>query len=125
MTERIRIAVPTEGAGGIDAPRSSHFGRAGSFTLIDVEDGSIASSGAVMNATREQGGCAGTVATLADLGVKVAIVVGMGGGPRTAMEARGIVALFDGRSSTPRQAVEAYLAGDLKPFGADQGCAGH
>jgi predicted Fe-Mo cluster-binding NifX family protein len=125
MTQRIRIAVPTEAAGGIDAPRSAHFGKAGSFTLVDVEDGTIVSSGNIMNPTGEHGGCGATVAVLAEIGVQVAIVVGMGGGPRNAMAARGILTLFDGDSTTPREAVEAYLAGGLRPFGADQGCAGH
>lgn len=125
MTRRLRIAIPTEAAGGIDAPRSAHFGRAGSFTLVDVEDGAIASSGVVMNPPHEHGGCGATVAMLADIGVNVAVVIGMGNGPRHAMEAREIIALFDGESTTPRQAVESYLSGGLRPFGADQGCAGH
>jgi predicted Fe-Mo cluster-binding NifX family protein len=125
MAQRVRIVVPTEGPGGVDSPRSAHFGRAGSFTLVDVVGGAIASAGAVMNPSRDQGGCAATVATLAEIGVQVAIVNGMGGGPRTAMAARGIEALFDGRSATPREAVEAYLAGGLEPFGADRKCGGH
>ncbi len=125
MAQRIRIVVPTEGAGGIDSPRSAHFGRAGSFTLVDVVDGEIGSAGAVMNPSRDQGGCVATVATLAEIGVQVAIVNGMGGGPRTAMVARRIEALFDGKSATPREAVEAYLAGGLELFGADRKCGGH
>lgn len=125
MTGRIRIVVPTGGAGGIDSPRSAHFGRADSFTLVDVVDGTVTSAGAIMNPTRDQGGCAATVAALADIGVGVAIVVGMGGGPQAAMASRGLRAYFDGESATPRQAVDAYLDGSLTPFGADHGCVGH
>jgi predicted Fe-Mo cluster-binding NifX family protein len=78
MTERIRIVVPTEGAGGIDSPRSAHFGRAGSFTLVDVVDGEISSAGAVMNPSRDQGGCAATVATLAEIGAAGSVSSSMG-----------------------------------------------
>ncbi|HEY5517473.1 MAG TPA: NifB/NifX family molybdenum-iron cluster-binding protein [Coriobacteriia bacterium] len=125
MTEPIRIAVPTEGPGGIDAPRSAHFGHAASFTLVDVKDGAIASSAVIMNPPHVQGGCGATVGMLHEIGAGMAIVVGMGGGPRAAMASHGMQALFDGASETPRQAVEAYLAGGLKPFGADRQCAGH
>lgn len=125
MTDRVRIAVPTEGPGGIDAPRSAHFGHATSFTLVDVADGAIVSSAVIMNPPHEQGGCGATVGMLAEIGAGVAIVVGMGGGPRAAMVSHGMQALFDDVSATPQQAVEAYLAGGLKPFGADHQCAGH
>jgi predicted Fe-Mo cluster-binding NifX family protein len=125
MTERTKIAVPTEGSGGIDAPRSAHFGHAGSFTIIDLEDGVIASASTVANPPHEHGGCGATVGMLADLGVDAAIVVGMGGGPRSAMASRGMRALFDDTAATPRAAVEAYLAGRVATFGADHQCAGH
>jgi predicted Fe-Mo cluster-binding NifX family protein len=125
MAERIRIAVPTEGAGGIDAPRSAHFGHASSFTIVDAEGGVVTSESTVMNPPHEQGGCAATVAMLADLGVGTAIVVGMGGGPLAAMSSQGMQALFDDQSTTPRQAVEAYLAGGLQLFGLEQQCHEH
>ena len=34
MSEQIRIAVPTNGPGGIDGERSAHFGHADSFTIV-------------------------------------------------------------------------------------------
>jgi predicted Fe-Mo cluster-binding NifX family protein len=125
MTERTRIAIPTEGEGGIDAPRSAHFGHADSFTIIDVEGGVVTSDAAIVNPPHASGRCGSVVGTLAQHGVGVAIVVGMGGGPRTAMASHGMQALFDDRSATPREAVAAYLAGGLAPFGADHQCAGH
>lgn len=125
MNERTRVAVPTEGAGGIDAARSAHFGHAGSFTIVDITDGVVTPAGVVVNPPHEHGGCGRTVGLLAEHGVQVAIVVGMGGGPRAAMASHGMQALFDEHSATPRQAVAAYMAGDLAPFGADHQCAGH
>ncbi len=125
MSDRTRIAIPTNGAGGIDAPRSAHFGHADSFTLVDVEDGTVVGTAAVANPPHEHGGCGMTVAMLAQQGASAAIVVGMGGGPLRAMEANGMVALFDGDSPTPRAAVEAYLAGRLQAFGGDHVCRGH
>lgn len=125
MSTRVRIAIPTAGEGGLDAGRSAHFGRADSFTIVDVEDGAIVASETLANPPHEHGGCGAIVARLAESGVRVAIVVGMGGGPRAAMAASGIEALHDPESPTPRAAAEAYVAGTLESFGGTHVCGGH
>ncbi len=125
MSQLIRIAVPSNGPGGIDAPRSSHFGHADSFTIVDVKDGSIVGGTSFMNPPHTQGGCGLTVAGLAEQGVSVAIVAGMGGGPLSAMNRVGIAAYHDDQSPTPRAAVEAYLTGGLSAFDGSNVCAGH
>lgn len=125
MSQTVRIAVPTEGAGGLDAPRSAHFGHSPSFTVVDVVDGEVVGSSTLVNPPHSQGGCGQTVQLLGDNGVAVAIVVGMGRGPLSMMQSAGILPLFDGDSPTPMAAVAAYLAGGLAPFGGDHVCAGH
>jgi len=125
MSESIRIAIPTNGPGGIDSERSAHFGHADSFTIIEVADGHIVGDEAIVNPPHSQGGCGMTVTLLANAGVGSAIVVGMGGGPLSAMSRTGMKALFDDQSPTPRAAVEAFLAGKLSEFGGDHICAGH
>ena len=125
MTQTLKIAVPTNGPGGLDAERSAHFGHADSFTLIDVADGAIVGDAAIANPPHSQGGCGLTVNLLAQAGVGTAIVVGMGGGPLAAMNANGMTPLFDDQSPTPRAAVEAYLAGTSTAFGGQHTCQGH
>ncbi len=51
-----RIAVPSEGAGGLDGQRSGHFGHCPNFTLVDVEDGTISNVTVVPNVEHVQGG---------------------------------------------------------------------
>jgi predicted Fe-Mo cluster-binding NifX family protein len=125
VTDTIKIAVPTNGAGGLDAQRSAHFGHADSFTIVDVADGAIVSGAGITNPPHTHGGCGATVTMLAQAGVGTAIVVGMGGGPLSAMRATGMTPLFDDQSPTPRAAVEAFLAGKLAGFGEDNTCRGH
>jgi predicted Fe-Mo cluster-binding NifX family protein len=125
VTDTLKVAVPTNGSGGLDAERSAHFGHADSFTVVEVTDGAIAASEVLVNPPHSHGGCGMTVAMLANAGVGTAIVVGMGGGPRSAMNANGMTPLFDDQSPTPRAAVEAFLAGRLVGFGRDHTCAGH
>jgi predicted Fe-Mo cluster-binding NifX family protein len=125
MSHVVHIAIPSNGAGGIDAPRSAHFGHADSFTVIEVVDGAIVGGASFVNPPHSHGGCGQTVAGLAEQGVSVAIVVGMGGGPLSAMNRLGIVAYRDDQSPTPRAAVEAYLRGALTPFDGSHVCSGH
>lgn len=44
-----RIAVPSNGEGGLNSTRSDHFGHCDVFTLIDVEDGAIKKESTVSN----------------------------------------------------------------------------
>ena len=125
MSNPIRIAVPTEGAGGLTSPRSAHFGHAPSFTIVEVVDGRIAGVMALVNPPHVHGGCGATVQLLAQADVSVALVVGMGRGPLSMMQSAGMTPFFDGTSETPEAAVAAYLAGGLAPFGGDHVCSGH
>jgi predicted Fe-Mo cluster-binding NifX family protein len=125
MTGTQKIAVPTNGEGGLDAQRSEHFGHADSFTIVDVAHGEIVGGSAMANPPHSHGGCGTTVLMLASSGVTTAIVVGMGGGPLAAMEANGVSPFFDDRSATPRTAVEAFLAGNLVAFDDGNSCRGH
>jgi predicted Fe-Mo cluster-binding NifX family protein len=125
MSLNTKVAVPTNGDGGLDAQRSAHFGHADSFTIVEVSDGQIVGGAAMVNPPHTHGGCGMTVTMLANAGVETAIVVGMGGGPLAAMNANGMTPLFDDQSPTPRAAVEALLAGRLAEFGRDNTCQGH
>ena len=125
MTDTLKIAVPTNGSGGLDGERSAHFGHAESFTIVEVTDGELVGAQVLVNPPHSHGGCGQTVLMLANAGVKTAIVVGMGGGPLSAMQSVGMTPLFDDQSATPRASVEAFLAGSLVEFGANNMCRGH
>ena len=125
MTDTLKVAVPTNGQGGLDGQRSAHFGHAESFTIVEVAAGKIVGEHVMVNPPHSHGGCGMTVSMLANAGVGTAIVVGMGGGPLSATKATGMTPIFDDQSPTPRASVEAFLAGKLAPFGADHTCRGH
>lgn len=125
MVDTQKVAVPTNGAGGLDAQRSAHFGHADSFTIVDIANGEVVGASAMVNPPHTQGGCGMTALMLANAGVEAAIVVGMGGRPLEAMKANNVTAFFDDRSATPRAAVAAFLASKLVAFGEDNTCRGH
>ena len=61
MTDILRIAIPTNGDGGLDAQRSAHFGHAESFTIVDIADGGIVGGEGMANPPHSHGGCGLTV----------------------------------------------------------------
>ena len=120
-----RVAVPTEGPGGLTAPRSMHFGHAESFTLVDVTDGVITGATVVVNPPHEHGGCGATVNLLVAAGATTVIAGGMGGGPRSGLAAAGVEVCFDAVTETVQAAIDAYLAGARDAFGEQHVCRGH
>ncbi len=125
MSAAVRVAIPTNGEGGADAGRSRHFGRADSFTILEVVDGAIVSEQAIPNASVDGERCGWIVSELAASGVSVVIAGGMGPGPLAALKAAGVDVLHDDASATPREAVTAYLSGTLSPLEGGRDCGGH
>lgn len=114
MTGSIVVAVPTEGTGGIDAPRSAHFGQAASYTVVTLREGAVTEVRSVMNAPHEHGGCLAPVAAIAGTGASAVVVVGIGGRPLAGFAEAGIEVYQDGFSATVRESIEALGAGRLQ-----------
>ncbi len=54
--ENGKIAIPSNGEGGLDGTRAGHFGHCDVFTLIDVENGEIKEVSILQNQEHAQGG---------------------------------------------------------------------
>ena len=119
---RIRLAVPSETPGGLDAARSGHFGRSPSFTLIDLVDGEIAAVDVVDNAPHGHGGCMSPVLTLGTNMVDAVIVAGIGHKPLLGCLQAGIRVFAGEDRLDVRSVVEAFMEMDLSPVGPDATC---
>lgn len=73
----VRVAIPSEGNGGLDGRRAGHFGHCDVFTCIDVEDGQITAVHILANREHVQGGCMVPVNLLAQAGVNALVVGGI------------------------------------------------
>jgi hypothetical protein len=91
----VRVAIPSEGNGGLDGRRAGHFGHCDVFTCIDVEDGQIQAVHILPNREHVQGGCM----------VPVNVY-------------------HDGERPEIRPVVEDFLAGRLPRISDDQVCGG-
>ena len=119
-----RIAVPSNGNGGLDATRSGHFGHCDVFTFIDVEDGEIKNVSMIPNQEHVQGGCMVPVNLLAEHKVNALIVGGIGMRPLMGFKQVGIDVYYDGQRPEIRPVVEDLIAGRLQAIRNDQVCGG-
>lgn len=121
---RVRIAVPSEGEGGLDGQRAGHFGHCDVFTLIDVEDGKIQDVSILANKEHVQGGCMVPVQLLADAKVQRLVVGGIGMRPLMGFKQVGIDVYYDGERRDIRPVVEDMLTDSLPEIGEHQVCGG-
>lgn len=119
---RIRLAVPSETPGGLDAARSGHFARSPSFTLVDLVDGEIAAVDVVENAPHRNGGCMSPVLTLGTNMVDAVIVAGIGHRPLLGCLQAGIRVFAGEDRPDVRSVVEAFVEMELSPVGPDATC---
>jgi predicted Fe-Mo cluster-binding NifX family protein len=119
-----RIAVPSNGEGGLDGTRSGHFGHCDVFTLVDVKDGKIVKVSTIENGEHVQGGCMVPVNLLAEHSVNALVVGGIGMRPLAGFRQAGIDVYHDDARPEIRPVVEDLIAGRLPQIRNDQVCGG-
>ncbi len=112
----MKIAVSTTN-GGLDDKVSEVFGRAVSFTIVDVENGDIKSVEVVRNDYAVRGGGAGIAVSqfLADKGVEVVITGNVGPNALSVLNSAGIKVYRAGGMKVS-EAIEKFLKGELEPI---------
>ncbi len=119
-----RIAVPSNGAGGMEGTRSGHFGHCDVFTFIDVEDGEIKNVSTIQNEEHVQGGCMVPVNLLAGHKVDALVVGGIGMRPLMGFKQVGIDVYHDAERAEIKPVVEDLIAGKLSEIQNDEVCGG-
>ena len=123
----MRIAIPTNNPGGLEAARSEHFGHCDVFTLVEVDGENKVSSVETLPVPEHgAGGCMMPVQTLADAGVHAIVVGGIGARPMQGFAEKGIDVYWADRNSIPMASdvVEKFSAGQLPKMNVDQACSG-
>ena len=120
----VRLAIPSEGEGGLDGMRAGHFGHCDVFTCVDIEDGKIGAVRIVANKEHVQGGCMVPVQLLAQEGVNAIVVGGIGMRPLMGFRQMGIDVYHDAERREIRPVVEDFAAGTLTMITDQQVCGG-
>ena len=113
MMQNGRIAIPSNGTGGLDGMRSGHFGHCDVFTFVDVEDGEIKEVSVLQNQEHAQGGCMVPVNLLSDNRVTALIVGGIGMRPLMGFKQVGIDVYHDDQRAEIEPVVKDLIAGNL------------
>ncbi len=119
-----RIAVPSNGEGGINGTRAGHFGHCDVFTLVDVEEGEIKNISILQNQEHVQGGCMVPVNLLSENRVNALIVGGIGMRPLMGFRQVGIDVFHDDQRAEIAPVVNDLITGDLSEIKNDQVCGG-
>lgn len=93
---------------------AQHFGHCENFILFDAENGKITSENSIPNPGHRPGFLPNF---LADKGAEVIIAGGMGGGAVDIFNERNVEVIV-GAQGNAREAVEAYLKGELVSTGS-------
>ena len=124
MIESLRLAVPSDNPGGLEAQRSDHFGHCDLFTIIDIKDSAISNVSSVSNKEHKAGGCMVPVALLRDQGVDAIVVGGIGARPLQGFNEVGISVYFADRNNVQnvQKVAEGMIAGQFPIIQPDQTC---
>ena len=123
----MRIAIPTNNPGGMEASRSDHFGHCDVFTLVEVDtDNKVTSVEKMPVPDHGAGGCMVPVQFLKDAGVNAIVVGGIGAKPMQGFAKVGIEVYWADRNSIPDAGavMEKFSAGQLPKMNVDQACGG-
>jgi predicted Fe-Mo cluster-binding NifX family protein len=123
----MRVAIPSNAPGGLDAGRSEHFGHCDLFTVVNLDgNNGITSVETVQNAGHEAGGCLVPVQILHDAKVDAIVVAGMGARPMMGFNQVGITVYYadPNRIADVGLAIEHLQAGRLPIMRSDQACSG-
>ncbi len=126
MNASMLLAVPSDSPGGLAAQISGHFGHCDLFTLINIQEGKIASVDTVANLEHGAGGCVAPVNLLRDKGVGAIVVGGLGARPMQAFAAAGIAVYYADQAALSKveAAVSGMLAGKFPQMRPEQTCKG-
>ena len=122
--ENGRIAIPSNGEGGLKGTRAGHFGHCDVFTFVDVKDGEIEKVTTLANEEHVQGGCMVPVNLLSENRVNALIVGGIGMRPLMGFRQVGIDVFHDDQRPDIEPVVMDMIAGNLQEIRNDQVCGG-
>ncbi len=117
----MKICVPTMETGGFDDYVCEHFGRAPTFTVIDLDGDKVQ---VVANRSEHMGGLGKPPEHIAKTGAKVLICSGLGPKAIDMLQSFG-VDVFVGASGTVREAVQMWRDGKLQAASHEVACKEH
>lgn len=124
MIKSLRLAIPSDNPGGLEAPHSNHFGHCEIFTIVDISENNIGSVEKLANQEHGPGGCMTPVTMLLDQRVEAIVVTGIGARPLQGFNKVGISVYLanDDTVQSVQTIAEGMIAGNFPVIRPDQTC---
>lgn len=117
----MKIAIPTEGKGGLDDSAAEHFGRCETYTILDGK-GEVLE--VMKNTSEHMGGKGMPPEIIRDTGAEILICKGMG--PRALGMCRQYkITVYVCEEKTARDMFDKWKAGQLSPANDNDVCEEH
>jgi predicted Fe-Mo cluster-binding NifX family protein len=109
--EKLRIAIPTKGQGGLEDVVSEVFGRANTFTIVDVDDDKVKGVKVLQNAAVSYKHGAGPIVVkmLVDSGVSMVLATELGPGASALLEQHNVARIAVKPGSSASETVKNAL----------------
>lgn len=117
----MKICVPTMDKGGYDDLVCEHFGRAPTYTVVDLDSNEVQ---VVKNRSEHMGGLGLPPEHIAKTGAGILVCSGLGPKAIDMLASLG-VQVFVGAAGTARDAVQMWRDGKLREASPDLACKGH
>jgi predicted Fe-Mo cluster-binding NifX family protein len=115
------LCIPTLGPGGFDDFVSDHFGRAPTFTVVDMANNAVT---VVENSGEHFGGMGVVPDLIAEAGAEILLCSGLGPRAISMFEQLGI-AVYVGARGTVREVLSDFQAGRLREASDATACKNH
>jgi predicted Fe-Mo cluster-binding NifX family protein len=120
-TGKRMLCIPTLGPGGLDDFVSDHFGRAPTFTVVDMANNAV---NVVENSGEHFGGMGVAPDLIAEAGAEILLCSGLGPRAISMFEQLGI-AVYVGARGTVREVLSDFQAGRLREATDATACKMH
>lgn len=123
----MKLAIPSNSPGGLEALRSDHFGHCDVFTVVSLApDKTVESIDTIVNYGHQAGGCMVPVKILSDAKVEAIVVGGLGARPMQGFAQVGIDVYFAGPSAAGDvgSLLKLFVDGQLPRMQPAQVCQG-
>ena len=117
----MKVAIPTTGERGLDEYIEQHFGRAPTFTIIEMETNEVR---VIPNTSEHMGGVGLPPELLASEGIDVMLAAGLGRKAIMMFEERGIM-VYIGASGTVKETIQLWQEGKLQVATDENACKQH
>lgn len=122
----MKIAIPSEMPGGLDAMRSGHFGHAACFTVVEYDEGmNIVTVESVPNVDHDQYGCGGVIQYVLTLGVDGILAAGMGRPPLMRFTEAGVIVYAETTEPNVGKAAQLFAEGRVQRMSPEDACNHH